>query len=79
MAKRTAKKYLSKWKMLADLRRSVLVNYSKIFDNNSKTSIRTKSGEVIMIDQDKIIYNKIRELVVGLSYTYSEKMTKVVA
>ena len=32
-----------------------------------------------MIDQDKIIYNKIRELVVGLSYTYSEKMTKVVA
>ena len=65
--------------MLTALRKSVLVNYSKIFDNDSKTAVRTKNGEIVLLNHDQVIYEKIKELVLRPSYSYSESMTKIVA
>lgn len=52
LSKRRTRKFLSRWKMMTALRKSVLVNYSKIFNNDEKTAVRTKNGQVILLNHE---------------------------
>lgn len=65
--------------MLTSLRKSVLANYSRIFHDDKKFSIRRTSKGIVSVNQDSKMYERVKELVIKQSTRYSEKMAKEVA
>lgn len=79
LAKRRARRYIERWKMQKDLRKSVLANYSKIFDDQKNHIVKRTSTGFISMSQDTELYERVKKSVLVLSSKYSEVMTKCIA
>lgn len=65
--------------MQKDLRKSVLANYSKIFDDQKNHTVKRTSSGFVSMSNDTELYEKVKKSVLVLSSKYSEIMTKCVA
>lgn len=65
--------------MQKDLRKSVLANYSKIFDDQKNHIVKRTSSGFVSMSQDTELYERVKKSVLVLSSKYSETMTKCVA